>query len=143
MAIAMNDAGDALMLNPKGEWVPTQVAHNPTTGEMLALDGQEWKPVQPGANPQWDARDLMMSGIRGVPVGGGLYEQSLSPADLARAKNFDRAHPWISGGAKLAGGVLSTGAALAALPEEGIAAAIGAPLLGGIRGATPIARTVS
>jgi len=143
MAIAMNDAGDAMTLNPQGQWVPTQTAHNPTTGETLALDGGQWKPVPAGANPQWSASDLGVAAMRGVPVAGGVYEQSMSPADLARAKNFDVAHPYLSTGAKMAGGVVGTSAALAALPETGLAAAIGGPMLGAARGATPLARMFS
>ena len=140
MAIAMNEAGDALMLTPEGEWKPTRVAQNPTTGERMAFDGQQWQPIPAGADPRWDARDLAMSGMRGVPVFGGGYERNLSPADQKRAENFDRAHPYMSTAAKFVGGGLATTAALAALPEAGPLAAVAGPVLGASRGGTPLAR---
>jgi len=45
MTIAVNPStGEALTLEGE-QWVPAKVAVNPQTGEKLALDGAEWKPL--------------------------------------------------------------------------------------------------
>lgn len=46
MPIAMNDKGEALRLSDEGQWVPTNLARNPQTGEELAFDGRDWQPVK-------------------------------------------------------------------------------------------------
>jgi hypothetical protein len=54
MPIARNDKGETLRLDDNGQWVPTQTATNPTSGETLAFDGKSWvpfgqKPAEPSA----------------------------------------------------------------------------------------------
>src|SRR5215471_18520975 len=120
MATAVNPStGEAVMLSPEGEWVPTKTVQNPQTGERMIFNGTGWEPMKVGADPKFDASDVGTSMLRGIPLYGGVHEQNMSPADLARAKNFDVAHPYISGASKLVGGGLALAGAAALLPEEG------------------------
>lgn len=43
--------GAALRLGPDGQWMPTDVARNDATGEVIAFDGAKWSPVQPAGAP--------------------------------------------------------------------------------------------
>jgi len=137
MPTAFNpQTGEASMLTPQGEWVPTRTAQNPQTGERSIFNGTDWEPMKAGADARYEWGDVGQAALRGVPVLGGMYERTLSPADKQRAENFDVAHPYISGGAKLAGGVAATAGLLAAAPEAGALAL-------GLRGATPLARVAN
>jgi hypothetical protein len=59
------ETGEAWSLSPDGEWVPTQVAKNPQTGETFALDGAEWKPI-PAAAPERSALGTVNNFVGGV-----------------------------------------------------------------------------
>lgn len=118
MPIAVNEAGDAVFLTSQGQWEPAQIAVNPQTKETLAFDGKDWQPIKTTPKSDYSWGDVGMAALRGIPVAGGLVEKGSSPESQAAYKNFDEAHPWISGGAKFAGGV----AALAPLGMTGIGA---------------------
>lgn len=46
MTIAYNkETDEALYLDDSGAWKPAKIAKNPQTGERLAFDGEEWKPI--------------------------------------------------------------------------------------------------
>ena len=46
MAIATNpDTGEVMFLDSDSQWKPAKTAVNPQTREMMAFDGQDWKPV--------------------------------------------------------------------------------------------------
>lgn len=75
MAVAVNETGEALRLDESGQWVPTKVAKHPQTGDMLALDGSEWKPVKmPGA-----------TGMRGGATAEAASAATFGLADYAGA----------------------------------------------------------
>ena len=109
MPIAVNEAGDAVFLTPQGQWEPAQIAVNPQTKETLAFDGRDWQPIktQPKSDYSWG--DVGMAALRGVPIAGGLVEKNSTSESQATYKAFDEAHPWISGGAKFAGGIAALG----------------------------------
>lgn len=109
MPIAVNDAGEALYLTPEGGWEPAKIAENPQTKEKLAFDGKDWTPLKMPANPEYSAGDVGMAALRGIPIAGGVIERMSSKESQDKYKNFDAAHPWISGGAKFVGGAAALG----------------------------------
>lgn len=46
MTLAVNpQTGEAVTLTADGQWVPAKTAVNPTTKEVVAFDGKDWKPL--------------------------------------------------------------------------------------------------
>lgn len=109
MPIAVNQTGEAVYLTPEGKWEPATVAENPQTKERLAYDGKDWQPIKAPASKDYSAGDVGMAAVRGIPIAGGVVERMSSPESQAGYKNFDEQHPWISGAAKLGGGVAALG----------------------------------
>jgi hypothetical protein len=64
--VAVNAAGDVLVLDREGAWKPAQIAQNPQTGARLYLDGDAWKPVPTPPKPQ---RTPMQEASRGLGLG--------------------------------------------------------------------------
>lgn len=53
MPIAHNaETGETLYLTPDGQWENARVAENPETGDQMAFDGSEWKPIERQATLQ-------------------------------------------------------------------------------------------
>lgn len=79
MPVAIDPAsGKAVRLDEAGAWVPTQLARNPETGETLALDGKEWRPVKMPAPLPTSTDDLpeMIDQSSGDPgPGAGLLSR--------------------------------------------------------------------
>lgn len=84
MPVAYNqETGEAVMLDPKGAWVPTKIATN-KEGARLAFDGKDWTPLGPApkAEPEEPAQDYSRAwgglepkegeSITNSPVGGIL-----------------------------------------------------------------------
>ncbi|CAO3358567.1 hypothetical protein [Azospirillum palustre] len=79
MPIAMNDKGEALRLSDEGQWVPTNLARNPQTGEELAFDGRDWQAVK---RPVDVTREV---GAVGAGLHRGFANTLGLPVDLANS----------------------------------------------------------
>lgn len=93
MPIAQNAEGKALRLDDTGQWVATQTAKNPNTGEVLAFDGKSWVPLK---QPKPDrsmfdyADDLVRSASQGITMGFGDEIASAGGAALSKLTGDDR-----------------------------------------------------
>lgn len=148
MPIATNpNTGEVVFLDADGAWKPAQTAVNPQTKEMLALDGNEWRPVPVSKGVMGYIDDAVRSIASGVTFGfadeiaakadeitgrGGTYEQNLKQ-EQARDASIPAA---ISVPGQVAGSVASTVAAAplavplaAALPARVAATLSGLPEL--------------
>lgn len=125
MPIAYNDkTGEALRLGDDGAWAPTKIAHNPQTGEMLALDGSQWvgikKPemgwgehadnlVRQVANgATFGFADEISAGLNSL-IGKGNYDDNLK-AERDKDKAFEAANPVAATAAQIGGGLMTGGA---------------------------------
>ncbi|MFG1340366.1 hypothetical protein [Xanthobacter autotrophicus] len=107
-------------------------------------------PRQPGSD--LSIRDVATAASRGVPVLGGLVDNAIAggqaalgygdyagnlKAEQERNARFDREHPWVSGGAQIAGGIAGTIPLIMAAPAAfgagagGLAARMGMSALSG------------
>lgn len=93
MPIATNpDTGEALFLNPQGQWEPAKLATNPNTGKRAAFDGTQWVEVGPA-----QGSDSSSNGQN------GLLEQI-----VGELKNIGRgALGAVETGASLASGIIA------------------------------------
>jgi hypothetical protein len=125
-------SGEAVFLTPNGSWEKAQTAINPTTKEMVAYDGKEWKPLPQRSKGVLDyADDAIRSVASGVTfgfadeiaakmdelIGRGTYQENVE-RERARDKQIS---PWLSVPGEVAGGVAG---AVAALPLAGAAGAV-------------------
>jgi hypothetical protein len=134
MPLATNpQTGEAVYLTPDGQWSPAQTAVNPTTKEMLAFDGKEWKPLPaPSKGVMGYVDDAVRSVASGLTFGyadelaakmdeltgrGGSYADN-----VARERARDKQIPAAIGiPGEIAGAV---GGAVAAAPVTAAGAAL-------------------
>ena len=123
MPVAVNKSGDAVYLTPDGKWGPAKTAKNPQTGETVAFDGNEWKPIKVGEGESRGivgfADDVVRSVAEGATFGfsqegaaalqPGDYESNLA----AQEARDDKISPWVRIPGNIAGAV---GATVAAAP---------------------------
>ena len=78
MPISHNkQTGETLYLNEQGQWQPAKVVTHPQTGEKLAFDGAEWKPVKKKAKKEptmMDEVDGAISSFLNTAVPFGLND---------------------------------------------------------------------
>jgi hypothetical protein len=138
MTVAYNpETGEAVALQEDGSWVPTQTATNPDTGANLALSASgDWHPIVAGQGTTARiADDTVRALASGASIGFAdkldaaikapfmdkTYEQ-LVKENQARGENFSEAHPALSIGANVLGGVGGVMAAPALGVGKGVAA---------------------
>lgn len=136
MAVAYNpETGQAVALQENGEWSPTRIASNPDTGEKLALSASgEWMPINAGPGTAAQTADNTLRAFANgasfgfadkldaaikAPFSDKSYSDIVEE-NQARGANFAEAHPGISIGANVAGGV----AGVVAAPEIGVPKAL-------------------
>lgn len=127
MPIAYNEkTGEALRLDDSGAWTPTKIAKNPQTGEMLALDGNQWASVkkpemgwgeyadnlvrQVANGATFGFADEIAAGLGAATgIGGkfGDYAGNLA-AQRGQDKAFEEQYPVAATTAQIGGGVLGT-----------------------------------
>ena len=85
MPIATDGQGNALFLDQDGQWKPARKATNPQTGESLAFDGQQWKPIQSQQDSfvsraaSMDPIDLSVARSKNDAFGDYLRNQAMQP----------------------------------------------------------------
>lgn len=138
MTVAYNpDTGEAVTLQQDGTWAATHTAQNPDTGEKLALNAAgEWKPLVagPGTTAQtvdntvralasgasFGFADKLDAAIK-APFSDKSYDEIVKE-NQQRGVNFAEAHPGISIGSNILGGVAGVAAAPALGVGKGVAA---------------------
>ena len=134
MPIAKNDAGEFVILNPEGQWVPAMRAVNPETKEQLLFDGREWiaepKPSRP--EPEKSIGRSLGLGARGVLESiSSLVAPAIDVAQIpysgisagARMAGFDMPAP-VSGADRVRGMIDATGLPQAETTRERIGNAV-------------------
>lgn len=82
--LAVNpQTGEALVLAPSGQWEPARTATNPETGETVAFDGKDWKPIAKTEPDPVMARartEFKEAKAKGIPVEAGATRRLLQGA---------------------------------------------------------------
>lgn len=93
MPISHNpETGETLRLDDGGQWVKTQTAKNPQTGEMLAFDGKAWSPVgQPPKSTLGKVADYAGGLVKSVGHGllsgfGDEFDAAVNAVPLAAVR---------------------------------------------------------
>ncbi len=122
---------DFTFTSPEGKNYTVTGPEGSTQEQAFAvLQKQLGEQATANGNDKYGFGDVGMAAVRGVPIAGGLVERFSSPESQAQYKNFDEQHPYVSGAAKMAGGVASLALPLGIPGRVGALAARGLGLTG-------------